>query len=298
MTIACVILNYNDSNTTIDLLEKIRYYQTIDYIIIVDNRSTDDSYEKLKRYVTEKIHLLLTERNGGYGYGNNYGVNYGYQKLGVDYAIIANPDVFFTEDCIRVLKNTLIENDQYAIAAPVMTNASNKEEFNIAWKIPTMLQDVLWSSSVINKFLGSKILYDRQYFQNKDICDVEVVPGSFFMVDVKKMRETGMYDEDFFLYCEEKILGYKLKAKGYKTALLLKYHYLHKHSVTINKSFKSLVSKKRILLRSKLLFLKKYYKVTGLRLLLIKLFFKLTLVETYLISLFKQWRRNLDVKVE
>ena len=286
MTTVCVILNYNDSKTTISLLSNIQHFQELDYIVIVDNKSTDDSYEQLKQYSNEKVHVILTERNGGYGYGNNFGIWYSYNQLGATEVLIANPDIIFSAECVKALKTALFENKDCAIIAPVMINELGKRDLLIAWKIPTMVQDILWASTTINKLFGSKMLYPSEYFEGKDSCFVDVVPGSLLMVNTKIMIDIGMYDEEFFLYGEEKLLGYKLKQKGYKILLLLNQRYIHKKSASINKSF-NLIAKHKLFLESKLLFLKKYYNVTGVRLLMIKMFFKLTLLEIYIISLFK-----------
>ncbi len=291
LTTVCVILNYNDSKTTISLLSNIQYFQELDYIVIVDNKSTDDSYEQLKQYSNEKVHVILTERNGGYGYGNNFGIWYSYNHLGATEVLIANPDVIFSAECVKALKLALLEKKDCAIVAPVMVNEMGKRDILTAWKIPTMAQDVLWASPTINKLFGSKMLYQPEYFENKDWCFVDIVPGSLFMVNAKIMTDIGMYDEEFFLYGEEKLLGYKLKQKGYKTLLLLNQSYIHKKAESINKSF-NLIAKHKLFLESKLLFLRKYYNVTGVRLLMIKMFFKLTLLETYIISLIKKLYRK------
>lgn len=47
---ACLILNYEDYITTIDLIKKIHNYKAIDYIIIVDNCSQNESYSELKKF--------------------------------------------------------------------------------------------------------------------------------------------------------------------------------------------------------------------------------------------------------
>ena len=36
---ACVILNYNDADTTISLVKKIEDYKNIEHIVVVDNLS-------------------------------------------------------------------------------------------------------------------------------------------------------------------------------------------------------------------------------------------------------------------
>ena len=44
-----VILNYNSYNLTSKLAAAVSAYRNIDLVVIVDNKSTDDSYEKLKK---------------------------------------------------------------------------------------------------------------------------------------------------------------------------------------------------------------------------------------------------------
>lgn len=54
MTGVC-ILNYNDAETTLILVEKISNYSIIDHIVIVDNYSTDDSYDRLKSIKNKRL---------------------------------------------------------------------------------------------------------------------------------------------------------------------------------------------------------------------------------------------------
>ena len=56
---AIIILNYNDSDNTKKILKKIKNYKILDYIIVVDNKSTDDSLKKLKNFENEKIKIVL-----------------------------------------------------------------------------------------------------------------------------------------------------------------------------------------------------------------------------------------------
>ena len=44
---ACVILNFNDAETTAALVKRIQSYDCIRSVLVVDNCSTDDSLEKL-----------------------------------------------------------------------------------------------------------------------------------------------------------------------------------------------------------------------------------------------------------
>ena len=70
---ALIILNYNDADTTESLIRLVKDYSALDHIVVVDNRSTDDSYERLKKHASDKIDVLLAESNKGYATGNNFG---------------------------------------------------------------------------------------------------------------------------------------------------------------------------------------------------------------------------------
>ena len=72
--INCVILNFNDEETVARLVHMIHDYDYLEKIVLVDNHSTDDSWEQLQVLKDEKVELIRTEKNGGYGYGNNTGM--------------------------------------------------------------------------------------------------------------------------------------------------------------------------------------------------------------------------------
>ena len=101
--ISCVILNYNDAETTKKLVKAIYGYGSLDSVVVVDNGSGDDSLKQLKDMAgkmakeiaketaeeveqegEDRLILLEAKRNGGYGAGNNLGVWYSCQVLGAD----------------------------------------------------------------------------------------------------------------------------------------------------------------------------------------------------------------------
>lgn len=91
---ACiVILNYNDFEDTVECIKSIRSlnYDDSYEVVIVDNGSSNNSYEYLsKRYSDEgNIAVLETGRNPGYAAGNNIGIDYGV-KNGAEYICILN----------------------------------------------------------------------------------------------------------------------------------------------------------------------------------------------------------------
>ncbi len=286
MITTCVILNYNDYKTTVSLVNSIVNFNSIDYIVVVDNKSTDNSFFELKKIESNKVHLILADFNGGYGYGNNLGVLYSFNKLNAEYTLIANPDVYFSEKTVLKLRKILHEIKDAGISAPVPVKPSGQHQKRPAWMLPTITQEVLSASILISKLFSINFEYKNSYFLENDLCIVDVVQGSLLMVKTNIMTQFGMYDQEFFLYGEEQVIAKKFKENGYKTFLLTSEEYIHDHSTSINKSYKNLIKKRILLFKSKLLYLEKYMKVNKFKLVFIKLFFNLLLIESFIASIY------------
>lgn len=232
MKIATVILNYNDSTTTTKLLNKIKEYKILNKIIIVDNNSTDNSYQELKKYESEKIDVIKNDTNKGYASGNNFGAFWAIKKYGVQYILIANPDIEFDEITVKKIINELEKGDKYAIGTAKMFGQNN------SWKLPK------FTDNVASMFLGiSKIKEKiRRLHEKKKMTkheEVDVVAGSFFIIKSEVFKKIHGFCEDTFLYCEENILAKKLKDEGYKTIILNDCTYYHYHSISIKKAYSS-----------------------------------------------------------
>ncbi len=291
MNVSCIILNYNDAKTTEDLVKAIRNYDALDSIVVVDNHSTDGSSRRLEALTGGKVHLIRSEKNGGYGYGNNQGIRYAYRKLQATHVLIANPDIEVTEECIRAMREAFGKADRLALAAAVTVDGSGTVALS-SWRINGLFKDLL-DTGLVTRRLFKYWLNDRPELKadlhglrsgKERYAYVDAVLGSLFMADCKALMDCGLYDEAVFLYYEEKILGYKLKKKGYRTVLLLNQSYVHHHSVSINKNVKSILKKQALLHKSKLHYYKNYLKINRLQECLVKAFLKFLLAEIWFLT--------------
>lgn len=267
-----IVLNYNDYATTEKLVKSVEGYKIIDKIIIVDNKSSDESKENLKKLVNDKIDFIETDENKGYSYGNNYGIKYAIKKYNSKNIIISNPDIYIEEKVLRELVKSLEENKEVAIATATMKNlvkGSYETSDLRAWKKPSYSYCLLTALFLCSKFSKKLIAYDNEEFKKK-YSEVFAVQGSFFVAKAKVLEEVGLLDEGTFLYCEEMILGSKVKDAGYKEIIFNDLYYNHDHGVTINKSISS-VNKYKILNESLTLYLREYLRVSKGKLLLFKL---------------------------
>ena len=276
--IGCVVLNYNDADTTLDLLKRIEPMEIIDQIVLVDNKSTDNSLERLKEQESNKVHVVCAKKNGGYGSGNNVGIEYLRKNYSCDYIIIANPDVIFDESVIKKRINEFDEDT--VIVAPLTLNSKKERQLPIAWKVPTVKDYFLFSSIVLNKIF-KPFQYPTQFF-NTDICEVDCVQGCLFMLN-NSLIEDKLYDENIFLFFEESCIGKQFKDKGYKTKLLMNVDYIHNHSVSINKAFNSEARKRKITLDSFYTYFEDYYSLSGFTKGIMRIYKKIIYIENYIL---------------
>lgn len=276
--IGCVVLNYNDADTALDLLKRIEPMEIIDQIVLVDNKSTDNSLERLKEQESNKVHVVCAKKNGGYGSGNNVGIEYLRKNYSCDYIIIANPDVIFDESVIKKMINEFDEDT--VIVAPLTLDSKKERQLPIAWKVPTVKDYFLFSSIVLNKIF-KPFQYPIQFF-NTDICYVDCVQGCLFMLN-NSLIEDKLYDENIFLFFEESCIGKQFKDKGYKTKLLMNVDYIHNHSVSINKAFNSEARKRKITLDSFYTYFEDYYSLSGFTKGIMRIYKKFIYIENYIL---------------
>ncbi len=283
MAVSCVILNYNDWSTTTGLVNRIRDYKNLDYVVVVDNASTDDSAAKLKELADEKVIFLESKENKGYGAGNNIGLRYSKEVLGCKYALIANPDVEFDDETVGALIDGFDRVDNCAVVSCVMKNAEGVSQIS-AWRNYGFMQNLLSTEPVCIRLFKGLLHYPEKYYEGKDWCEAEAVPGSLLMTDIDKMLEVGLYDENMFLYEEERTLGLKLKRKGFKTVVLLNCSYIHRHSVSIKKSVKSAVARQRILHNTKMYYYREYLHINKVQEIFAKLWLGFVMLEVRIAS--------------
>lgn len=262
--ISAIILNYNDYPTTLSLVEEIKDYDCLDSVVVVDNHSTDDSWEHLRLLDGKgKLHTLRMDHNGGYGMGNQEGINYATKYLDADYVIIANPDIHVTPRCIRRVKEALDAAQDIVVASARVMDPQGNDLFSY-WTLLPWWKDLLDTGLITRRLFRGMLntpVYRLLQGGDGDSRLVDAVPGSFFMLKTglltpREIKE--VFDKHIFLYYEEKVLGQKFRKKGLKTVLVTDESYVHAHSVSIDRSFKRIVDKQRLLHRSKLYYYKEY----------------------------------------
>lgn len=254
-----ILLNYNDPESVLHFLSKIKNYKTVERIILVDNLSTDNSFEIFKKLNIQNLDLIKTPFNGGYAYGNNYGFKFAYNNYHFDSVIFSNPDVYLDEKTLIKLQNFL-EKLPNCAQISCMMNSPNLRVHNSAWKLPK------FSHNLFSLFFPLRKLHFKKYMvNNDDVLKVDVLNGAFFLITTKAFLDVGLFDESTFLYGEENILAFKLKQKGYNNYLIKDSYFFHLEEISINKSFKDQKKKYQFMYKSNVIYNNKYLKVNFLQ---------------------------------
>lgn len=256
--LALIILNYNCSNLTITCVDQLISFNCTYKIVIVDNASTDESYNILKDYYKDtQVYVLQSHHNGGYSYGNNLGIKYAVDNFNINYIGILNPDVLIPDK--TVILNLLERIKKWDTCAVVGATAidinGHFDPKNSAWMIPNAYE---FLKSKIAIFSKRPSAVSWKVVENA-VVEVDCIAGSFFIADVTALRSIGFLDESLFMYNEELLLGYKLKHNGYKECLCLDLCYFHNHMAAKNVTPSEYIRKRKRRFASDVVLCRKIY---------------------------------------
>jgi hypothetical protein len=197
MKTAVIILNYNSEDDCIRYVNEIKSFEALSTIIVVDNASTKQgAFEKLLELKSDKIHVIKSDKNGGYSYGNNYGLKY-LENLNekYDYVVISNSDVEVKEDAFQKCFKELEENSEIAVVAPKMVDKNGNHIRRSSWKIRLPKIDMI-NSTRLNEILFYKAFKASEYSKedfNKAKLKVEAVSGAFFAIKYDVFKEVRFF---------------------------------------------------------------------------------------------------------
>lgn len=260
MTVIVLILNYCSSSLSIKLTQIIRQYNNVTRVVIVDNDSPDDSFDVLSSRFNrfEDVDVIETSTNGGYSFGNNFGLNYINNHYSPDIVIIANPDTDIEEKDLSIILKDLNSHSKLAIQTGVIYNIFGEKVSNQLWWSPSYTDMLLNQTLVTYKI--RKLLqisnYSKPYKLSKDIICAEAVPGCFFAIKMKAINGINIFDNEFFLFSEENVISYNLHKNRLLAGVSLNAKVRHNH--TYKPEMGKFISNRLPLLRSYTLFIRKY----------------------------------------
>ena len=238
--LSIVIVNYNTCRVLLDCLRSIRQFapKTPYETIVVDNASTDGSVARVQAESPE-VMVIANAANRGFSAANNQGL----KRATGDYLLLLNSDTLVTEGALDEMVACLEEHPEVGIASCQLLNADGSPQLthNV---VPNFLMLLTQTAGVRRIFSRPALvrlanllpdgliprtirLYLRPHKDQRllrpepyDLPRQSYLSGACLMVRRACLENTGLLDENFFLYYEDADLCLRAQAAGWKLRLL------------------------------------------------------------------------------
>lgn len=221
--VSIILLNYKG---IIDTVECVKSLQKCSYdnfeIIIVENASPDNSYEKLKEYIgstpgvvpyngmtpgvePKKVILLKAEENGGFAKGNNIGIKYALEN-NTDYIMILNNDTLVEPNFIEELLKPFELDSSIGVTTGKIYYEGQR---NTLWFAGGEFLDNRFYGAHIGEGEEDKGQYDSER-------ELTFSTGCLMMIKAEVLKKVGLLPEEYFMYYEDVDFCLKLREAGYK----------------------------------------------------------------------------------
>jgi len=151
-------------------------YNKNNFEVIVVDNKSSDGTAEFLQKKYPDIKVIKSDKNNGFGKGNNIGL----REVKTNYALILNPDVEYKGADILLQLQEHKKLKKCAISGPAAE--------------------------------------DRRYIESEKIIKDKTrwLVGAVMMFDMKKLKDIGFFDDEFFLYYEETDLCDRALARGYE----------------------------------------------------------------------------------
>ncbi|MHA6247673.1 glycosyltransferase [Pontibacter sp. CAU 1760] len=180
------------------------------HLYLIDNAPTDALRTQIPH--DTRITYQLSPRNLGFGSGHNVSMHLGLHRC--TYFLVLNPDVYFDPKVVTALFLKMEARQQVVVSAPqvLYPDASHQGSRRL---LPSPQDLFLRRVPLLHRFFRKR-LQSHQYegVPEDALVEVPFLLGCFLMIRSQTLRETGPFDERFFLYLEDVDLCRRLSRRG------------------------------------------------------------------------------------
>ena len=230
--ISVIIVNYNTGTLLRECYASVlKHTQSATWeVIIIDNASTDDSLLQLKQDLLPS-RLIENRRNEGFAKAANQGM----RMAKGTYIVLLNPDTLLRDDALGKMSVFMDNDPRIGACGCALFNEDGTLQMS-AHPFPHLADIFFDRTHLAYVFPKNRIFgrYQMSYWAHNEIREVDWVSGACLMVRRQLIETTGMFDERFFMFCEDIDWCLRIKKSGWKifyfpdTAVL---HYKSKSSI-------------------------------------------------------------------
>lgn len=216
--LSIVILNYNVRELLLNCLDSVFKSKGKEdrwQIIVVDNASSDDSVEALrKKYQDHEVELIVNKENLGFAAGNNEGA----KRVKAPVVLFLNPDTIVLDKAIQKSLKFLLSNPDIGVLTCKVNLPNGKMDYSCHRGFPTPWNSLSYFSGLAKLFPKSSIFsgYTASYMDITKTHEMDCGSGTFLMVRKIAGDQINWWDEDYFWNGEDIEFCFSLKEKGWK----------------------------------------------------------------------------------
>lgn len=218
--VAVIIVTYRSAQVTIDCLRTVERERVMGGVnircIVVDNASGDGQAIAAAIEACDWsawVTLVESDRNGGFAYGNNVGIDAALKCGQPKYLHLLNPDTLLQPGAVRHLVHFLEATPHAGIAGGAFKNGDGSD-WKIAFRFPTVVSE-LTNGLGLGPFNFLVRPWRVAIEMHDSVQEVDWVSGASMMVSRDVFNTIGGMDEGFFLYFEETEFCFRAKKAGY-----------------------------------------------------------------------------------
>jgi len=213
-------------------------------IVVVDNGSNDGSQAMLRAKFPQ-VKLIQNKTNVGLSRASNQGI----EVTSARYVLLLNNDTLVNKTAIDGMVDFLDETEDAGAVGGKLINPDGSFQAGYA-DFPSLLQELLIATR-IGELLWEGYPSHKDSQENKSI---DWMSSACLMIRRSALEETGLLDEEFFIYGDEKDLQYRLKQVGWNVYYLPWISTVHFGGRSMNRW-----GRRKMVYRGKMLFFKKNY---------------------------------------
>ncbi len=234
MKISIIIVNYKVKKEILRCIRSIIESKSkINFeIIVIDNDEKNTIEEDLKKQFS-RVKYVKSPKNIGFGAGCNLGAKHAKGE----YLFFLNPDTEVFKGTIDTLLRFISGKKDVGAVSPLILDKNGKISSVQGSEHLTVLR-AIFSLSFIHKIFPNNPI-SRKFFLNdwdkKTVKEVDVVPGTAFMIGKNLFDKIGGFDEKFFLFFEEADLCNRINKIGFTNYILPDVRVIHIGGISTEK---------------------------------------------------------------
>jgi len=211
--VSIIIVSYNSTEEILANIESIeKNIQSLKYEILVVNNYAGDNRLSSALKAKSKVRIIEAGANLGFGRANNLGLKEAKGK----YILFVNPDVIFQTDISQL--TGMLENDHEIGLIGPLTYGGNGRILPSCKEYPGVKNFISYNFFLNSLFPRIKWWgnFPMKYFNFSGTREVDWISGAFMLGRKSVIERVNGFDGDFFMYCEDTDLCWRLKKSGYK----------------------------------------------------------------------------------